>query len=81
VTLQKKKLLRKVSYSINNADGSNMIGRTFKEQSYLAPGSPSEYLLVRHELKTSNTAVEVKFSEAIISSPNRWRLFSFLIKS
>lgn len=49
--------------------------------SYRAPGKPSEYLLCKQELKHCNTGSDVKFSEAIISSPCNCRFFSFFIKS
>lgn len=38
---------------------------------YLCPTIPSEYLLVRQLLRHSCTALDVKFSEAIISNPHR----------
>lgn len=50
-------------------------------QTYLCPGKPSEYLLCRQELKHWSTAIEVKFSLAIISSPRSWRCFSFFTRS
>lgn len=48
---------------------------------YLLPGSPSEYLFVRHEPTASITARDVKFSEAISSRLLNCLFFSLLIIS
>jgi hypothetical protein len=54
-------------------------GQTTKQDAvpYLFPGSPSEYLFVRHDPTASITALLVKFSEAMSSRPRNCRSFSF----
>lgn len=59
----------------------NSVQSKSKTETYRDPGRPSEYLFVRQELKTCRTAVDVKFSDAIISSPLRCRFFSLITKS